>query len=68
MKKKSKQALEEFMRWAREWIAAHPEFDLQKSGLYKSSNVERSADRNQCEADSKLSCEVEVLSTSSRVG
>ena len=68
MNKKSQQMLEEFVQWAREWITAHPEFDLRKSGFYKSSNVERSADRNQCEADSKLSCEVEVLSTSSRVG
>ena len=68
MNKKSKQALEEFVQWAREWIAAYPEFDLRKSGLYKSSNVERRADTNQCEADSKSSRKAEVLSTSSRVG
>jgi hypothetical protein len=68
MNKKSKQALEEFVRWAREWIEVHPEFDLWKSGLYKSLNVERSVDTNQCEADSKLSREAEVLSTSPRVG
>ena len=33
MNKKSKQALEEFVQWAREWIAAYPEFDLRKSQL-----------------------------------
>ena len=68
MNKESKPALEEFVRWACEWVAVHPEFDLGKSGLFKSSNVERSVDTNQCEADSKLSREAEVLSTSSRVG
>jgi len=39
MTEEAKAALEDFVRWAREWIPAHPEFDPRQSRLFKSSNV-----------------------------